>query len=137
MQILNVIISSIFISTDKTAIASDSMLNVAGNNVVDVNPWTLMMVGMITVFFGLLIINITINLLKKFTQDKKKKNNNEDEKEIKITKQLLENVNLTQDEILAVSMGISIEFELYYSDDEQALTFNYADRKPSWLETRR
>ncbi len=136
MQILNVIISSVFISADKTAIVGDSILDISGNNVTGVNPWTLMMVGMITVFVGLLIINITINLLKIFTQDKKK-HNNEDEKEIKITKQLLKKVSLTQDEILAVSMGIAIEYELYYSDDEQILTFNYADREPSWLETRR
>ncbi len=136
MQIFNVIVSSIFISADKTVIASDSVLDTSGNNVMDMNPWTLMMVGMITVFFGLLIINITINLLKIFTQDKNK-HNKEDEKEIKITKQLLKKVNLTQDEILAVSMGIAIEYELYYSDDEQILTFNYADREPSWLKTRR
>lgn len=136
MQIFNVIVSSIFISADKTVIASDSVLDTSGNNVMDMNPWTLMMVGMITVFFGLLIINITINLLKIFTQHKNK-HNKEDEKEIKITKQLLKKVNLTQDEILAVSMGIAIEYELYYSDDEQILTFNYADREPSWLKTRR
>ena len=136
MQILNVIISSIFISTEEAVIVGDSILDTSGNNVVDVNPWTLMMVGMITVFFGLLIINITINLLKIFTQDKKNYNK-EDEKEIEITKQLLKKVNLTQDEILAVSMGIAIEYELYYSDDEQILTFNYADRDPSWIETRR
>ena len=76
------------------------------------------------------------NLLKIFTQDKKNYNK-EDEKEIEITKQLLKKVNLTQDEILAVSMGIAIEYELYYSGDEQILTFNYADRDPSWIETRR
>ena len=127
MQILNVIISSIFISTEEAVIVGDSILDTSGNNVVDVNPWTLMMVGMITVFSGLLII---------FTQDKKN-HNKEDEKEIEITKQLLKKVNLTQDEILAVSMGIAIEYELYYSDDEQILTFNYADRDPSWIETRR
>ncbi len=136
MHLIDIIISSIFISADTTSIVSDSILEISGNQIVDVNPWTLMIVGMITVFFGLLIINITINLLKIFTQDKKK-HSDEDEKEINITKQLLKKVNLTQDEILAVSMGIAIEYELYYSDAEQILTFNYPEREPSWLSTRR
>lgn len=118
--------------------SSDSLDLLAAQTQQSVNPWMLMVVGMTTVFIGLVVINMTINLLKKLTHQRMKTEAIEnEEEESKIIEALRRNVNLSEDEIIALSLGIAIEYELYYSDEEQIMTFNYPDREPGWINTRR
>lgn len=120
------------------SLVADSVNALAVEAQQSVNPWMLMIVGMTTVFIGLVVINITINILKKLTHGKIKKETIEDEQEeSKIIEALRKNVKLDEDEITALSLGIAIEYELYYSDEEQVMTFNYPDREPGWINTRR
>lgn len=137
-MIQSIIYSLTTIDSNADTIVSDSLNVLTTQTPVSVNPWMLMIVGMTTVFVGLVIINITINVLKKLTHGKIKKETIEDEKEeSKIIEALRKNVKLSEDEITALSLGIAIEYELYYSDEEQLMTFNYPDREPGWINTRR
>ncbi len=118
-----------------SSMPSDTLVKIAGNS--SVNPWTLMIVGMITVFVGLIVINITINVLKQITNRKEKSEAIEEYNETKIIESLMKHIDLSEDEITAISLGLAIEYELYYSDEERVLTFNYPDREPGWINTRR
>lgn len=132
---MNNIVSTLMILE---ANSSDSLDLLAAQTQQSVNPWMLMVVGMTTVFIGLVVINMTINLLKKLTHQRMKTEAIEnEEEESKIIEALRRNVNLSEDEIIALSLGIAIEYELYYSDEEQIMTFNYPDREPGWINTRR
>lgn len=97
-----------------------------------VNPWTLMAVGMGTVFIGLIILNLFINSLKKIFNRDLHVQDSEDKASEDFTKDLLKNIVLTDDEVLAVSLAIAIEYDLYYAYEPDMLTINSEDRLPIW-----
>jgi len=101
-----------------------------------INPWTLMLIGMAMVFAGLLILNIVINLLKFFSKDKHQ-DNMESKKIDEHNRAILNNVELSDDEILATSIAISIEYDLYYSDEHYVLTIKSKDKEPMWIYSKR
>ena len=97
-----------------------------------VNPWTLMAVGMGTVFVGLIILNLFINGMKKILNRELHIKDKEDKASEDFTKDLLKNITLSDDEILAVSLAIAIEYDLYYAYESDILTIVSEDKMPMW-----
>ena len=102
------------------------------------NPGSLAFVGMITVFSGLIVLNLFINFLKFISHAGiNKEQQTIEESDDSYNEALLKNIELDDDEVLAVSLGLAIEYDLYYTDKENELTFSYPDKNPMLLNKRR
>ncbi|MFO8062724.1 MAG: OadG family protein [bacterium] len=102
------------------------------------NPGPMVLVGMITVFSGLIVLNLFINFLKFISHAGiTREQNAVEESDDSYNEALLKNIELDDDEVLAVSLGLAIEYDLYYSERENKLTFSYPDKNPMLLNKRR
>lgn len=100
-----------------------------------IGPIALTVLGMTTVFVGLLIMQLFINLLKLFLNPPPKVK--EKSKEEEYNKAILNSVELTEDETVATVTAILMESKLHHSVSNDKLTLKWADREPNWLKTRR
>ncbi|MGE3062749.1 MAG: OadG family transporter subunit [bacterium] len=129
------------ISTDSSMIQQDSSSTVNSSLVVDaketknVSPLTLTLLGMLTVFSGLLIMQLFINTLKLILNPPPKKIAVTKEEEV--NKGLLSNVDLTEDEMVATITAVMMESKLHHSISNDKLTIKWQDKNPHWISTRR
>ena len=116
--------------TSNTGLAIDS------KETKNVSPVTLTILGMLTVFAGLLIMQLFINGLKLLLNPPPKKEK-EVTKEEEVNKGLLSNVGLTEDEIVATITAVMMESKLHHSISHEKLTLKWQDKNPHWISTRR
>jgi len=116
--------------TSNTGLAIDS------KETKNVSPITLTILGMITVFAGLLVMQLFINGLKLILNPPPKKGK-EVTKEEEVNKGLLSNVELTEDEVVATITAVMMESNLHHSISDEKLTIKWNDRNPHWISARR
>jgi len=105
----------------------------------EIGPVALTIIGMSTVFLGLVVMNLFINLLKfvvnKPDEDEKKREASQKVHEQAVT--AVEETELTEDEFYALAVAVHIENELNYIIADESLTINWQDREPAWTRIRR
>ncbi|GEM_PF-7041930 len=157
LLILMILLSSFFLfaqsmidsmQVDSSAVKSDTSsmkepstavngvkLTINSKETKNVSPITLTILGMLTVFAGLLIMQLFINILKLILNPPPKKK--EVTKEEEVNKGLMANVELTEDETVATITAVMMESKLHHSISHEKLTLKWQDKDPHWISTRR
>ena len=134
-------IDSSAVNSDSSSIEASSTaakstgLTVDAKETKNVSPITLTILGMLTVFAGLLIMQLFINMLKLILNPTPKKK--EVTKEEEVNKGLLANIELTEDEMVATITAVMMESKLHHSISHEKLTLKWHDKNPHWISTRR
>ena len=137
----SLLIDSPSVESDSASVFSPSTKTESTNLPIDsketknINPITLTILGMLTVFVGLLIMQFFINILKLTLNPPPRKK--EMTKEEEINKGLLSNVELTEDEVVATITAVMMESKLHHSISHEKLTLKWQDRNPHWISIRR
>lgn len=119
------------------ALFSACLLFGAADSRGDIGPVALTIIGMGTVFLGLIIMNLFINLLKSAVNPAEKPEKKKAEPASEKRETEAESILLTDDELYAVALAVHMENELNYSVSDETLTINWRDKDPSWFRIRR
>ncbi|MEO0237122.1 MAG: OadG family protein [candidate division WOR-3 bacterium] len=101
---------------------------------IEVNPYFLPVVGIVAVFSGLILIQIFINILKKALNPPQK--GFKDKKVEDFNKSILEKIELDEEELVAISTALVLEYKLHHTLSKDKLTIKWEDKPPYWFYAR-
>ncbi|MEO0289323.1 MAG: OadG family protein [candidate division WOR-3 bacterium] len=101
---------------------------------IEVNPYFLPVVGLVAVFMGLVLIQIFINILKKILNPPQK--GFKDKKVEDFNKSILEKIELDEEELVAISTALVLEYKLHHTLSKDKLTIKWEDKPPYWFYAR-
>ncbi len=100
----------------------------------NVNPYLLPIVGLAAVFAGLILIQVFINILKIFLNPPQK--SDKDKKVEDYNKSILEKKELDEEELLAITTALILEYKLHHILSKDKLTIKWEDKPPYWFYAR-
>uniref|UniRef100_A0A7C3J573 Oxaloacetate decarboxylase, gamma chain n=1 Tax=candidate division WOR-3 bacterium TaxID=2052148 RepID=A0A7C3J573_UNCW3 len=100
----------------------------------NVNPYLLPIVGLAAVFAGLILIQVFINILKVFLNPPQK--SDKDKKVEDYNKSILEKKELDEEELLAITTALILEYKLHHTLSKDKLTIKWEDKPPYWFYAR-
>lgn len=101
---------------------------------IEVNPYFLPVVGLVAVFTGLILIQIFINILKKILNPPQK--DVKDKKVEDFNKSILEKIEIDEEELVAISTALVLEYKLHHTLSKDKLTIKWEDKPPYWFYAR-
>lgn len=100
----------------------------------NLNPYFLPVVGIVAVFLGLVLMQVFINFLKIFLNPPQK--GDKDKNVEDYNKSILEKKELGEEELIAITTALILEYKLHHSLSKDKLTIKWEDKPPYWFYAR-